>query len=67
MNAAALLWGTVFGAIGVGFFIYGKRQQMWVPLFCGLALMVYPWFVSGTVLTVVIGLALMAVPYFVRH
>ncbi|HJU26948.1 MAG TPA: hypothetical protein VJ722_09755 [Rhodanobacteraceae bacterium] len=67
MNAAALLWGTVFGAIGVGFFIYGKRQQMWVPLFCGLALMVYPWFVSGTVLTVVIGLALMAVPYFVRY
>ncbi|MBS0431272.1 MAG: hypothetical protein JSS21_02540 [Proteobacteria bacterium] len=66
MSAAALVWGTLFGAVGVGFFLYGKRQQMWVPLFCGIALMVYPWFVSGTFLTVAIGIALIAIPWFVR-
>ena len=57
----------LFGAIGVGYFIYGKKQSMIVPLVCGIALMVYPWFVSGAWLTAIVGIALMAVPYFVRY
>lgn len=66
MSTASLLWGLLFGSIGVGFFIYGKRQRMIVPLVCGLALMVYPYFVAGTMLLLLIGAALMAVPYFLR-
>ena len=27
MDMATLLWGVIFGAIGVGFFVYGKRQS----------------------------------------
>lgn len=67
MSAASLVWSMLFGAIGVGYFIYGKRQAMMVPLACGIALIVYPWFVSGALLTVVVGVALMVVPYFVRY
>lgn len=63
---ATLLWGMLFGAIGVGFFIYGKRQSMIMPLVCGIALVVYPWFVSGALLTLVIGLALVALPFVLR-
>lgn len=63
---ATLLWGMLFGAIGVGFFIYGKRQAMVMPLVCGIALIVYPWFVSGALLTLVIGLALVALPFLLR-
>jgi predicted phage tail protein len=66
-SPATLLWGMLFGAIGVGYFIYGKKQAMIVPLVCGVVLMVYPWFVSGAWLTVIVGIALMAVPYFVRY
>ena len=66
MSTATILWGLLFGSIGFGFFLYGKRQRVVVPLVCGLALMVYPYFVSGTLLLVVIGIALMAVPYFLR-
>ena len=66
MNIASLFWGFLFGSIGVGFFIYGKKQQRMVPLFCGVALMVFPYFVSNTIAVVVIGVVLMAVPYFVR-
>jgi hypothetical protein len=66
MNTATLLWGIVFGSIGMGFFIYGKRQSAPVPLVCGVLLMVFPYFVSSAIATVVIGVALMAVPYFVR-
>jgi len=63
---ATLPWGMLFGAIGVGFFIYGKRQAMIMPLVCGIALIVYPWFVSGALLTLVIGLALVAIPFVLR-
>ena len=66
MSTSSLLWGLIFGSIGVGFFVYGKKQGEVVPLLCGLALMIFPYFVSSTLLLVVIGVALMAIPYFFR-
>jgi len=33
---------------------------------CGLALMIFPYFISNTILLVAIGVALIALPYFVR-
>jgi hypothetical protein len=66
MDEALLIWGLLFGSIGMGFFMYGKKQKAVVPLVCGLALMVFPYFVSATVPLVVIGIVLMAIPYFVR-
>ena len=66
MNGSWLLWGLLFGSIGLGFFVYGKNQKAPVPLVCGLALMIFPYFVSSTILLVGIGILLMAIPYFVR-
>ena len=66
MNAASLWWGMIFGAIGLGFFIYGKKQGAIMPLLCGIALMVFPYFVDNVYLLVGIGLALCALPYFFR-
>ncbi|EKD29121.1 MAG: hypothetical protein ACD_79C00053G0002 [uncultured bacterium] len=66
MNEASILWGVVFGAIGLGFFMYGKKESALVPLLCGLGLMAFPYFVSDTILTVVIGVILMVIPYFIR-
>ncbi len=66
MSASSLFWGMVFGAIGVGFFVYGKKQGEMVPVLCGLALMIFPYFVSSTLLLIAIGVALMAIPYFFR-
>ena len=61
-----LIWGTVFGAIGLGFFTYGRKQRAVVPLCVGIALFVLPYFISNVTVLVVAGLALMALPYFVR-
>jgi hypothetical protein len=61
-----LLWGLLFGSIGLGYFIYGKKQKAVVPLVCGLALMLFPYFVSKVLLLVVIGVLLTAIPYFFR-
>jgi hypothetical protein len=50
----------------MGFAIYGRRQRAAIPFAVGVALMVYPFFVTNTYLLVLIGAALCAVPYFVR-
>ena len=63
---AWLLWGLLFGSIGLGYFIYGKKQRSVVPLVCGLVLMVFPYFVSNLILLVGIGVAVCAIPYFFR-
>jgi predicted membrane protein len=65
-SAAGLYWAMLFGAIGLGFFTYGKRQRAAVPLAVGIALFVYPYFVPNVTLMVVIGVILIAVPYFVK-
>jgi len=64
MSASTLLWGLVFGSIGAGFAIYGKQQRAAVPLLCGIALMVYPYFIPNVIALIGIGLVLMAIPYF---
>jgi hypothetical protein len=66
MNVNVLLWGLLFSSIGLGFFLYGRKQRAVVPLVCGLVLMIYPYFVPNPVAVVVIGLVLTAVPYFFR-
>ena len=65
-STAQIVWGIIFGSIGLGYFIYGKKQQVAMPMICGLGLMVYPYFVSNTLLLVLIGAALSAIPYFIR-
>ncbi len=67
MNAASLLWGVLFGSLGMAYFVYGKKQAAIVPLLCGVALMVFSYFVSNVWLMVLIGAALAATPYFFRR
>ena len=66
-GTASIVWDVLFGVIGTGYFMYGKKQQSALPLFCGFALMVFPYFVSGTVLVVIVGVVLMAVPFLFRE
>ena len=66
LDTALLLWGVVFGSIGLGFFIYGKKQNAIVPLVCGVALMVVPYFIANALLLVIVCAAIIAVPYFFR-
>ena len=66
MDVGVLLWGLLFSSIGLGFFLYGKKQRAVVPLVCGLVLMIYPYFIPNVVVLVAIGVVLIAVPYFFR-
>lgn len=62
----SLVWGMLFGAIGMGYFVYGKRQSALLPLMCGIGLMVFPYFVTGTLWMLLVGAALMAAPWYWR-
>jgi hypothetical protein len=66
MDTASLLWGLLFGSVGFGFFWYGKNQKALVPALCGMVLMIFPYFISSTLLMVAIGLMLIAIPWFIR-
>lgn len=65
-NAMSFFWGFLFGSVGLGYFIYGKKQAKMIPLVVGIALMVFPYFITDPVFIVIVGVALMAVPYYVR-
>jgi len=66
VDVGVLLWGLLFSSIGLGFFLYGKKQRAVVPLVCGLVLMIYPYFIPNVIALVAIGVVLIAVPYFFK-
>jgi len=66
MDPMFVFFVILFSAAGLAYFMYGKKQVAPVPLVCGLVLMIYPYFVSGTLLLIGIGVVLVAIPYFVR-
>lgn len=66
MNESWLLWGLLFGAIGLGLFVYGRKQKATVPMVCGLSLMIFPYFVDDTLLLISVGVALILAAYFIR-
>lgn len=65
-SESQLIWAMLFGAIGLGFFTYGKKQRAVVPLLTGIALFVFPYFVTDLYMLLLSGFALMAIPYFVK-
>jgi hypothetical protein len=66
-STANLIGGFIFGSIGFIAFMYGKRMSLWGPMFLGLALMVYPYFVSNDVILWIAGVVGSAALWFVRN
>ncbi len=65
-NTSLLVWGMLFGAVGLGFFTYGKKQKAVIPLLTGIALFIFPYFISNVYMLILAGIALVAIPYFIR-
>ena len=53
---ASLIWGS----IGVGFAIYGKKQRATAPLVGGILLMAISYFIGSALLMSLVGVALVA-------
>ena len=66
-GTANLVGGLIFGSIGFVAFTYGKRMSLWGPIFLGLALMVYPYFVSNDLVLWIAGAVGSAALWFFRN
>ena len=67
MGATNLIGGFLFGSIGFVAFVYGKRLSLWRPMFLGLGLMIFPYFVEATLPLYAIGSAGSALLFFLRE
>ena len=65
-RGTTLMVSVLFSSIRAGYFVYGKKQRQVEPLLTGLALCVYPYFLSNGYAIVVVGVLLTAVPWLIR-
>ena len=58
-----LFASLVIGAVGLGLFLYGKRQKRLPQMLAGLVLMVFPYFVPSVLWMVVIAVAIVGLTW----
>ena len=66
MDSSSLMASLVFGMIGMGMFMYGKKAGRPIPLAAGAGLMVIPYFITHLVIMIIVCGALTAVPWLMR-
>ena len=59
-NSNSLFASLIWGSVGLGFFIYGKKQKSGVPLFGGLAMIGISYFVSSALYMSLVSAAILA-------
>ncbi|HPR45331.1 hypothetical protein [Ottowia sp.] len=62
-SAASLWWGVLFGAVGAGYIVYGRRQRAALPFLCGAGLLVLPYLIANIWLMVGLSAVLLALPW----
>jgi hypothetical protein len=60
-----LIFSILFGSIGMGYFVYGKKQQAALPLLAGIVLCIFPYFVSNVYIMVLVGIILTVLPWVI--
>ena len=65
-HTSTLIWGVLLGSIGLGFFVYGKKQKAIIPLLSGIGLMTFPYFISNIYILVLSSVVLIALPFFIK-
>ena len=66
MDTGVLLLGVLFSSIGLGYFVYGRKQRNAVAWLSGISLMTYPLFISNSLLMVGIGVVLVVIPFVIK-
>ncbi len=61
-----LYFSIVFGIIGSGYFMLGKKRQRFTLMVAGVILCIYPYFVPNGYLMAAIGVILTVAPLIIR-
>jgi len=67
VDSNSLAIGILAGIVGGAYLLYGRKTSKVAPMVCGVALMVYPYFVDNTWLLLGIGTALCIAPFVIRE
>lgn len=67
LSAWGLMGGLIFGSVGFVAFVYGKKNAEFRPMLLGVALMVYPYIVQGTLWVYLVGAGLTAALFLWRE
>lgn len=66
MDPLKLFIEFLFGMVGTGYFLYGRKAGNMIALGCGLGLGIFPYFVDRMGLILLVGGALLAIPFVLR-
>jgi hypothetical protein len=62
-----MIWGLVFSVFGLAYFTYGKKQDMDIPFYSGIILMIFPYFIQNLYIMISIGTVLVILPFVIRE
>ncbi len=65
LDPAALIISLIFSLIGTGYFIYGKKQDLFWTMIIGIVLGIFPYFVSNVWGMVLVGMGLTVLPFLI--
>lgn len=63
MTAATLFMSVIFGAIGSGMFMFGKRRESIPHIAAGIALIAFPYIITNWIVMGLVGIALTVAPF----
>lgn len=65
-DSTSLIIGLIFGSIGIGYCIYGKKQRHLVAFLAGIFLMGLPYVLDNNAILIVASLIVMGLPKFIK-
>lgn len=67
MDPLKLFLEFLFGMVGLGYFIYGRKSGNKAALYCGMGLGLFPYFVDQLWLILLAGGLLVAIPFVFKN
>jgi len=62
-NANFLFASLIWGSVGVGYFIYGKKQSSWLPMIGGVLMIAVSYLVASALLMSLISIGIILALY----
>ena len=66
LSLEGIMVGIFFSLVGLAYLRYGKKSQRWSIFFCGLGMLIYPYFVYNVVHILILGLGLALAPFLAQ-
>ena len=66
MSGSSVLLSVLMGSLGVGYFLYGRKQMKPSALIAGILLCGYGYFIPGFWFQLLVGVLIAAVPFVIQ-